>query len=114
MSHDNPFGNTDTTQPQRLFRPFRYKLIEMQAFCGASTVPTATVTIFDVEADAVFTRAATGTGPVDAAYEAIKGIVKEGENISLLEYTVTENQYYTLHQLDFLRCVSRLVNRSVR
>jgi len=65
----------------------RFQLDEMQVFCGASTTPTATVTIADTETNQIITRAATGTGPVDAAFAAVNSVVQM-EGVALLEYTV--------------------------
>jgi len=65
----------------------RFMLEDMQVVCGASTVPTATVTIADTLSHTVTTRAATGTGPVDAAFKALMGILGD-DDIKLLEYSV--------------------------
>lgn len=65
----------------------RYSLEQMQVFCGASTTPTATVSIADETTGCVTTFAATGTGPVDAAYKAVNAIVNV-KDVKLLEYSV--------------------------
>jgi len=65
----------------------RYKLDQMQVFCGASTTPTATVTMLDEDNDSLVTFASTGTGPVDAAFKAVNAIVRASD-IKLLEYSV--------------------------
>jgi len=72
----------------QLMNEDRYKLDSLQVFCGATTTPTATVTIFDEDTNVAVTKAATGTGPVDAAYKGITSIVQNCEDIELLEYTV--------------------------
>jgi 2-isopropylmalate synthase len=59
----------------------RFVLENMQVVCGASTVPTATVS------NTVTTRAATGTGPVDAAFKSLVSILGD-DDIVLLEYSV--------------------------
>lgn len=65
----------------------RFVLENMQVVCGASTVPTATVTIADTLSNTVTTRAATGTGPVDAAFKSLVSILGD-DDIVLLEYSV--------------------------
>lgn len=65
----------------------RYQLDEMQVVCGASTTPTATVTMLDEELGTEVTFAATGTGPVDAAFKAVNAIVR-ATDVKLLEYSV--------------------------
>ena len=65
----------------------RFVLENMQVVCGASTVPTATVTIADTMSNTVTTRAATGTGPVDAAFKSLVSILGD-DDIVLLEYSV--------------------------
>jgi len=72
----------------QLLNEDRYKLDAMQVLCGATTTPTATVTIFDDETNGAVTKAATGTGPVDAAFKAIASIVQLSDEIQLLEYSV--------------------------
>ncbi|MBN2350599.1 MAG: 2-isopropylmalate synthase [Bacteroidales bacterium] len=49
------------------------KLEKLQVLCGKSAIPTATVTLnFNEE---LFTETASGNGPVDAAFNAIKKLV---------------------------------------
>ena len=50
-------------------------------------MPTATVTVADLETNTFHTKARTGTGPVDAAFKAVNAIV-QADHVSLLEYTV--------------------------
>ena len=60
------------------------KLERLQVISGLSTIPTATVSI-NFNGD-VFTETASGNGPVDAAYTAIKSLVKR--KVHLEEYLV--------------------------
>ena len=62
-----------------------YKLDLLQVSCGNQAIPTATVRIVGPDGRPVETTS-TGTGPVDAAYRAINGIV--GVPNQLLEYVV--------------------------
>eukprot|EP00616_Rhizochromulina_sp_CCMP1243_P018094 CAMPEP_0118963158 /NCGR_PEP_ID=MMETSP1173-20130426/1187_1 /TAXON_ID=1034831 /ORGANISM="Rhizochromulina marina cf, Strain CCMP1243" /LENGTH=614 /DNA_ID=CAMNT_0006911475 /DNA_START=22 /DNA_END=1866 /DNA_ORIENTATION=+ len=66
----------------------RFKLEQLQVFCGSPSTPTATVTVTDTETNSVTTRASTGTGPVDAAFQAIKQIIP-AQDCTLLEYSVS-------------------------
>ncbi len=51
------------------------RLERLQVFCGKSAIPTATVSLnFNNE---LFTETASGNGPVDAAYNAIKKLVHQ-------------------------------------
>ena len=60
------------------------KLDELQVICGKSCIPTATVTInYNGK---VMTETATGNGPVDAAFSAIKKMIPV--NVVLEEYLV--------------------------
>ena len=52
-----------------------YALDHVQVFCGNREIPTATVQLTNPEGESV-TDAATGTGPVDAVYQAINRIVQ--------------------------------------
>ena len=52
-----------------------YKLDHVQVSCGDHEIPTATVRLIDPSGQAR-TDAATGTGPVDAVYQAINRIVQ--------------------------------------
>jgi 2-isopropylmalate synthase len=62
-----------------------YTLEDLQVACGTMGMPTATVRLRGPDGR-VETRAAIGTGPVDAAYKAIDGIV--GTDVRLLEFHV--------------------------
>jgi 2-isopropylmalate synthase len=62
-----------------------YKLIAMQVSCGTAGLPTASVQLSGPEGD-VHTKAAVGTGPVDAVFKAIDQIIKVKN--TLLEYNV--------------------------
>ncbi|HMG54684.1 MAG TPA: alpha-isopropylmalate synthase regulatory domain-containing protein, partial [Kofleriaceae bacterium] len=68
-----------------------FALDGLQVACGTIGMPTATVRLRRA-GGAVTTRAAVGTGPVDAAYKAIDAIVghtgADGRGSELLEYTV--------------------------
>ncbi|ASB48967.1 2-isopropylmalate synthase [Alkalitalea saponilacus] len=50
------------------------KLESLQVVCGKSTIPTATVQV-NFNGD-VFTETASGNGPIDAAFTAVKALVK--------------------------------------
>ena len=52
-----------------------YKLEHVQVSCGNNEIPTATVRLTNQDGDTV-TDAATGTGPVDAVYQAINRVVQ--------------------------------------
>lgn len=67
-------------RPQEFF-----SLEDIQVTCGTMGMPTATVRLKDVDGR-VYVQAAVGTGPVDAAYQAIDAIVKAPN--TLLEYSV--------------------------
>lgn len=62
-----------------------YLLNGMQVTCGTMGMPTATVRLRGPDG-IVHTQAAIGTGPVDATYKAIDGIVKV--RCTLLEFNV--------------------------
>jgi 2-isopropylmalate synthase len=62
-----------------------YQLLDIQVVSGRPGMPTATVMLCGPE-DEEHVFAAVGTGPVDAAYRAIDGIV--GVPNTLLEYNV--------------------------
>jgi 2-isopropylmalate synthase len=51
------------------------KVESLQVICGKSMIPTATVTL-NIRGD-VKTKSATGDGPVDAAFSAIKKIITQ-------------------------------------
>ena len=65
--------------------PVIYKLEHVQVSTGDHEVPTATVKVSNSQ-DEVFTDAATGTGPVDAVYQAINRVVRVDN--TLTEYRV--------------------------
>jgi 2-isopropylmalate synthase len=67
----------------------RFKIVRIQVLCGDHQIPTATATIFDQKEDKESTIACTGTGPVDAAFKAIRTQTPGAEDIKLLEYTVS-------------------------
>ncbi|MCB9732757.1 MAG: 2-isopropylmalate synthase [Deltaproteobacteria bacterium] len=71
---------SEISQPE----PF-YRLQGLQVACGSMGLPTATVELIGPDG-AREVRAEVGTGPVDAAYKAIDGIVKA--ECRLLEYLV--------------------------
>jgi 2-isopropylmalate synthase len=50
------------------------ELVSLQVVCGKSTIPTATVQI-SFNGD-TFTETASGNGPIDAAFSAVKNLVK--------------------------------------
>ena len=62
-----------------------YSLDGLQVACGSMGMPTATVRLTGPDG-ATHEQAAIGTGPVDAAFKAIDGIVQV--RCDLLEYTV--------------------------
>jgi 2-isopropylmalate synthase len=68
---DALMGNQRRVEPGRE----RYKLEHIQVSCGNHEIPTATVKLKGPDGESV-TDAATGTGPVDAVYEAINRIVE--------------------------------------
>lgn len=67
----------------------RYKLVGIQVICGDRNTPTATATIYDEVAAEEKTLAATGTGPVDAAFKALRCQMDDIDKVKLLEYTVS-------------------------
>lgn len=72
----------------------RYKMVRIQVLCGDQQIPTATATIRDTskgedDIGAETTLACTGTGPVDAAFKAIRQQAAGADDIKLLEYTVS-------------------------
>lgn len=67
----------------------RFKLVRIQVLCGDQQIPTATATILDQNSGQESTTACTGTGPVDAAFKAIRTQTPGAEDIKLLEYTVS-------------------------
>jgi len=71
---------SEIAQPDEL-----YSLDGLQVACGSMGMPTATVRLTGPEG-ATHEQAAIGTGPVDATFKAIDGVV--GAHCDLLEYTV--------------------------
>lgn len=67
----------------------RFKMVRIQVLCGDSNVPTATATLRDERDGKETTLATTGTGPVDAAFKALREQIDGADNIKLLEYTVS-------------------------
>ena len=67
-------------QPREL-----YTMDGLQVACGTMGMPTATVRLRDPAGD-LHVQAAVGTGPVDAVYKAIDGIVQA--RVSLQEFVV--------------------------
>jgi len=65
--------------------PETYHLDHVQVSCGDHSIPTATVRLTKADGS-VHTGASTGTGPVDAAYQAINSIVQVPNR--LLEFSV--------------------------
>ena len=62
-----------------------YRLDHLQVSCGDHSIPTATVRLIGPE-DQVLRDAGTGTGPVDAMYQAINRIIQVPNR--LVEYSV--------------------------
>ncbi len=62
----------------------RIKLDHLQVLCGSSTIPVATVSL-NIDGESV-TKTSPGTGPVDAAFNAIKELVHH--KFKLEEYLV--------------------------
>jgi 2-isopropylmalate synthase len=71
---------SEIAQPDEL-----YSLDGLQVACGSMGMPTATVRLIGPHGH-VHEQAAIGTGPVDAAFKAVDGIV--GHACDLLEYNV--------------------------
>ena len=67
----------------------RFQLVHCQVLCGDKQIPTATIGVSDAskEGNEVVTLSMTGTGPVDAAYKALRALTVQ--DIKLLEYTVS-------------------------
>lgn len=63
------------------------KLEALQVVCGSTTIPTATVQV-SFGGD-VFTETASGNGPVDAAFNAVKSITKRRVHVE--EYLVKQS-----------------------
>lgn len=64
------------------------KLIRIQVQCGNYCVPTATVTLKMMDGDGERTVSSIGTGPVDAAFQAINQFINGIANVTLTEYQV--------------------------
>ena len=64
-------------------------LKRIQVQCGDHCVPTATVTLNRVEEDSEVTLSSTGTGPVDAAFNAINSVLGDMVSVTLTEYKVS-------------------------
>ncbi|MEZ4667807.1 MAG: 2-isopropylmalate synthase [Anaerolineae bacterium] len=62
-----------------------FSLVDIQVTCGTMGMPTATAKVRNPTGDEVI-HAAVGTGPVDACFRAIDGIVKAPN--TLVEYSV--------------------------
>ncbi|MEM1248768.1 MAG: 2-isopropylmalate synthase [Acidobacteriota bacterium] len=73
-------ANQEILAPEELF-----KLTDLQVACGRPGMPTATARLEGPNGQ-VYVSPATGTGPVDAAFRAINGVVEAPA--SLLEYSV--------------------------
>ena len=56
--------------------------------CGDHCIPTATVTLRLKEEDRESTVASTGTGPVDATFNAVNSFISGLANVTLKEYQV--------------------------
>ncbi len=82
------------------------KLQHLQVLCGSSTVPMATVTL-SMNGES-FTSSATGNGPIDAAYSAVKKLVNR--NILLDEFLI---QAITRGSDDFGKVHVRIENKGV-
>jgi 2-isopropylmalate synthase len=65
--------------------PEIWKLNHVQVSCGDHSIPTATVSMTGPEGE-VYEDAATGSGPVDAVYQAINRIV--GASNTLTEFSI--------------------------
>ncbi|NBR10293.1 MAG: 2-isopropylmalate synthase, partial [Opitutaceae bacterium] len=70
---------------ERATVPELWALENLQVVCGTTSVPTATVRLRD-PAGKIHNYAASGTGPVDAAYKAIDAIVNLP--VTLLEFGI--------------------------
>ncbi|MGM0376446.1 MAG: 2-isopropylmalate synthase [Bacteroidota bacterium] len=69
-------------EKDQLNKPLQLDLL--QVICGKSTVPTATVRI-NFNGD-IFTETASGNGPIDAAFTAVKTLVKR--RVQLQEFLI--------------------------
>ena len=66
--------------------PEIWRLNHIQVSCGDHSIPTATVNLSGPD-NLVYQDAATGTGPVDAVYQAINRII--GAPNTLMEFTIS-------------------------
>ena len=69
-------------EKDQLNKPLQLDLL--QVICGKSTVPTATVRV-NFNGD-IFTETASGNGPIDAAFSAVKTLVKR--RVQLQEFLI--------------------------
>ena len=74
----------------------RFKLVSLQVSCGKDVMPTATVTLRDDQDGLETTDACVGTGPVDAAFQAVNRLCgmygagqEKAETVKLMDYTVS-------------------------
>lgn len=63
-------------------------LQRVQIQCGDHCIPTATVSLRILDADHTCTETAMGSGPVDAAFQAINNLIGGIVNARLIEYKV--------------------------
>jgi len=82
---DQDLDSLMSSRRRTLDVPLIYKLEHVQVSTGDHDLPTATVKISNSEDD-IFIDAATGTGPIDAVYQAINRVV--GFENKLTEYRV--------------------------
>ena len=66
----------------------KFELLRCQVVCGDAQIPTATISLLNKETNQEIMIAATGTGPVDAAYVAVTKALGV-EHIKLLEFAVS-------------------------
>lgn len=64
------------------------KLERIQVQCGDHCIPTATVTVKLINEDEEITESSIGTGPVDAAFQAVDRVTRSIVLVSLVEYKV--------------------------
>lgn len=65
------------------------QLRRIQVQCGDHCIPTATVTLNIVETNEERTATSIGTGPLDAAFNAINRVVDNIVSVSLIDYNVS-------------------------
>jgi 2-isopropylmalate synthase len=63
-------------------------LRRVQVQCGDHCIPTATIQLYFAEADETRMASSTGTGPVDAAFQAVNEITHDIVDANLKEYLV--------------------------